>query len=67
MAGESEPSRIRMRLDFTEMPVDLAVALMSAIDRAVERQGFTAYFLEETGFNILYFSRIRTTSDQDVE
>jgi hypothetical protein len=45
-------------MTFDEMPVDLAVALMEGIDRAAERQGFRAYFREETGFDTLYFSRI---------
>lgn len=53
-----KPSRTRMRMTFDEMPLDLAVALMEGIDRAAERQGFRAYFREETGFDTLYFSRI---------
>jgi hypothetical protein len=60
----SEPDRIRMRLDFTTMPLDLAVALMEGIDRAAEQQGFKAWFEEETGFETLYFARIRPSSDQ---
>lgn len=50
---------IRLTLEFNGVPVYLAVALMSAIDRAAEREGFKAFYREETGFGTLYLSRIQ--------
>lgn len=51
-----DPIECSVRLTFNAVPLDLSAALMEAIDRAAEREGFRAYFKEETGFETLYFS-----------
>ena len=51
-----DPNECSVRLTFNAVPLDLAAALMEAIDRAAEREGYRAYFREKSGFETLYFS-----------